>query len=410
MIRLVWKAYREGRIWALPLAAFSIGPILFGSGFTFLGHLQASTPWVWLCGWVGFMIGGSASGGEKKKLLDFVRARPISTRKQTIASALAGFGIILAVAVAAGIAFIIFHSREYGAFVNLHRVAVGMGYMVAITAGPFLVALLAGETLASRAGGLAALAAVLVVEFFRLTALHRVGLSDAMGWPDYTWLACGAGVTIAAFALGLRAEPQRRVVQNLAAVGFVVLAACLLHLVPDPLTGKSFGEYTWSNVSPDGRFAIVQHLNFAADPERLAPSRLVRLSDNTSWKITWPAGGWMMGETYWTRSNVGFAAHAGLLYTLRPADAGPPHLRAIPVGHGRYCYVLPSPSHRLAMVSSDAGDSRRKREFVDVETGRKVGPTLVGRFGRAWWQSDTEIGYTDKTGKRHIVRVVEEAR
>jgi hypothetical protein len=43
--------------------------------------------------------------------------------------------------------------------------------------------------------------------------------------------------------------------------------------------------------------------------------------------------------------------------------------------------------------------------FFNALTGREIGKPIrsVRNF---WWQSDTEVGYVDRGGSRHIVRVV----
>jgi hypothetical protein len=63
--------------------------------------------------------------------------------------------------------------------------------------------------------------------------------------------------------------------------------------------------------------------------------------------------------------------------------------------------VLPSPDGSSAIVES-RGRTGITLEFLDTKAGRILAPP-VREASACWWQSDSQVGYLDAGGKRHIL-------
>lgn len=439
MRRLLWKEFKERRVWAVLWAASMPGvAILARAGFC--GTVDALSAWFALPFLLSLLVGAGAYSSELTgERATFAYSRPISWKKMLLAKSLFGITIAVGSCVLAAVGYRLFCPPQYLPFATFSRLAQGVGTMSLFMCSAYLGGLLCSVVLPGVSGGiLVAIASLLLWSGIEAVVVgSRTRSEDSidmlMNWLTYGQVLGTVAAATVVMRFGLTLSTRARVVRFSIVVLTALLSASILAVtIPNDWTARSFvrKDYQWSSVSPSGKYAFA----FASIGTLLpgldydGSNYLVRLSDGKSWKMDLRG----MGARYDTLEEYGQGVGTGwesipiwywtssdtlLFYhdPFRPASGictvtvGPDDrliLQSVRVGSGNP-RLVPSPDGRYLMVVSPSfskGGGPTRLEFVDVEAARKIGPTIEGARSW-WWQSDHEVGYTDREGNRHILRV-----
>jgi len=446
MRRLLWKEFRERRLWGATWVASVVGVgALAHAGY--IGGMGQLSPWIKLPYFVSLAAGASAYVSELTgNRSAFAFSRPVSWKMMMLAKLL--YGILIAVVAAAlgAIAFRIFCPQEYLAFATFPQLVGGAGRLAWMMGSVYLAGLLCSTCLPGEAGGLLTVIASMLVVGGAESASHAVfkGLNERILG---LWLRNGqlvgtavAAIVTARFGLTLSTRARAGRYAAVFLVVFAGMGALGLTVPNNWITARLRSECEWSSVSPSGRYAFVRVGKCANEFFGLAIQSgyfdshdyLVRLSDGKTVNaaplgvsITFstyrhiPVPGGSGAETMplcnWTDEDTMFyyspppdgrrAANAtGEIRTIKMAADGTLVSQSIRVG-GKWSWLLPSADGRFAMLVT-YGTGTITLEFVDIEGARKL-DEKVEMAAAYWWQSDREVGYTDQEGERHIIRVAD---
>jgi hypothetical protein len=395
LIRLVWKNCRERRNRTLALMALSVGVVALGWGQPYVGSWRAFTPLTWLpaLGGLHLVFFGWRDPRHAQEP-DFLDSRPVSLRSLLLAAGLADLLMVTAVAIVTTLVYAAFHPPQYSAYLTAPRLAAGAGCLFLVMGIPCLCVWAVRALGGSRLGGALVLVGPAGTLLLRQ---YTSGTIQLTGWLEVAWLALAVGIGGSLLVIGLRMRPEQRLGMSMVAMISVI---GLHSMLPHPAPNRAPVKYTRSMVSSDVGYAIVQTLPMFGDPLRVWPSRIIRLSDGVEAEVDWPANG---VKTFWTKRGAAFAYAGGYLYTLRLSRAGKPILHRVQIGGAADNSMYPSPGADRAIVFWRYGGQRRFR-VVDVDTRHKL-TAKVERAQEMWWQSNTEIGYIDVKGNRHVARV-----
>ena len=437
MIRLVWKEAREKQYWALLLIAATVIPTLLRHGFSFCGDVWAFSRWAYLCVIVAAVLGASAYSTElAARAADFLCSRPISWKRVLLAKVAVAFGIIALAAILAAIAYRVTCPAAYTKFATVSRLTEGAGFAFALMAAGYLVGAACSVVLPGTFGGiltLLALVSAMGLHWLVLPLITPGGDPPALRYTA-SWSTSGfaMGAVLAAILIvrsGLTWSAESRAARYGLVVGIVVLCALPLDLLlPRPPTWRMFPpDYEWSSVGPDAECAIAVWPS--PDTGQFATkSRMIRASDRIEagidlpYRLFVPLPGsyYEMNGSLSSQGPIWTASNAAAFPISQVQVWGVARMDGIAIVHmdtaGRTVEtrirlaayeptILPSPDGRLVMVGSNPMD-RKILEFVDTESCRKLGPTIED-VREYWWQSNREIGYTDSSNRRHVVRLGE---
>jgi hypothetical protein len=394
MIRLMWKEFRERQKWAVGLGLLSVGIVVLGLGQTYVGTPGTFTLWTWLLcpAIVVFLTAGRPT---KRPASHFLESRPVPLYMLCFSYYLVDLILIVAVGLLTTAAYIMVHPPQYSLYLTFQRLLIGTGYLLLLMLIPWLAGAILGPLSVSRLAGLAALApavCILLLRQYTQGSLHLTGRMEA------AWLLCSILVAciLLAFARKLTIEQRSTFSLMTAATLFGLHSMISRPAVPAP------PKYTWSIVSPDCRYAIVQSLPFDQD-SRLHRSRIIRLSDGKSMMAFWPSCAYGQ-ETFWTRNDTAFMITGNSLKTLPVGDTGAPRIRSVRLAGVQPEKALPSPGRDYVALCIRDSHFETSLRVLQVEPPKMLNVRLTGTKDY-WWQSNTEIGYTDVYGERHIVRV-----
>jgi hypothetical protein len=454
MLRLIWKEYREQRLWLLPLLASTVGLIAFRQSYTFCG--SEFEGWVVLSFIAALLFGAGAYSSEiAKGRADFLYSRRVSWKKVAMAKLLVGLGLILTTLVLAAATYKFLCPGPLARFATIDRLGLGMVYAILLTVLPYLAGVVCSVVLPGVFGGmivaLAALAAF-AVNAQPLASAHQLFSPASMLYGWFLALAFAALVTVR-FGVTLPTASRLHRYALIAIVVGIALGSTLgqTHL-DDRIASIPPSQYTFLSLSPDGQYALAQWERLGRIPPSQSgvdsslesqippiPLYLVRLSDGSKVKV----GGLSHSprQCYWTdaRTAVVFDISAHRVYTVSAASEDGPlgkkaTVRFLDVGEIPTSLIIPSPNRHLALgVSIDqprfrgyafpmtaqpldrlAGEVTRMMAEAAAKTSTiqvidLAGPRFVGgpirNAASFWWQSDDEIRRVGRAGHLHIVKV-----
>ena len=452
MGRLLWKEFRERRLWAIPLVLSVVGVVAAGMRYTFCGNVLYLVRWAIPSALVALLVGMGAYSSEIAwGTPDFLFSRSISWKRVMLAKVLFALGLIVSSAVLGAIVYRIVCPEPYVKFATLAGLARGVGIALLIMVSGYLAGAISSVLFPGYIGAILTFvslgivlsgALALITEFFDYQGLpNRI----VPAWWLAALIAC---LVVLRFGMTLTIEARaRRFV--LVFAGFAILFMVGCFLFPRQMLVYMPPRTQILTISPDGRYAVATERGDwrVRDGYRAAPVRLymVDLSSGAkasvssshdgiavidggqvlvyspfAWEhlgareVRWSPNGtvYFVSQDYTTR----FVRHC--LITLRLDAKRKVILRRIPLQTTGGDNPVPSPDGRLAAVFQWEKDSRvGSVQVLDIDRGRSLGavtdrvgwPVREGVYlGSAWWwQSNTEIGYMDKHDNRRIVRVVE---
>jgi len=429
VIRLLWKDYREQRLWALWLVAMALGPLAFGRDYAFCRDISRIPPWLIL--WVmplfaaALFLGLNTYSSEiARGAGQFLYSRRVSWKAILATKLASGIAVIIGSAIITALGYRLLCPAPLLRFATLDRLASGAGHIALSTGWAYLFGVVCSVALPGVSGGVLIAVASMMVIGLSGAALEQLGLPGETSFRLWG-VALGIAVIITVRS-GLLLPTKARVGRYvLTAVTTAALLAALLliagrHNLPAWVSGHSeMSDHYCISVSPDGAYVVANRLvpigsrrEMRTYMVRMADRSGVRLDAGQPRAILWAAWRWIGPKTV-----VSSDGRLVLVARIKTAANIPMRkvvsVKAITLAGGAppyYVPLLPSPDGKLAVVQSNIADSpARDLRFVDIENIRPLKLT-VHNAQNYWWQSDTEVGYVDSGKKRHIVRVVEEAR
>lgn len=462
MRRLLWKEYRERRLWAIPLMASVVGVIALGRAYTYCGDLSTFTGWVIPSALVAMLFGMSAYSSELAwETPDFLHSRPVSWKRMLAAKLVFGLGIIVLVVLLGALAFRLGAPEPYRRFASVVEIAPGVGLAMLWMGIPYLIGFCCSVVFPGTIGAILMLVAFGIAIAGEFAFLNRLALArdDLYLFAWFLALPLAALLVIRfGLTLSIASRVKRYALAVILVVGVLTTADTITHW--DPWCSDVSGERKIS-ISPDGRFALVIETRTSAKKERpyydAGTVSIVRLADNrvaTGIRMDFrDAGNWKAKQEQWDRWNSAYEIrwtpngtayifdyncvtdrHGKRRYvipTMKMAASGRAQAQAIEgrplpppeIVNGKtvqsyVSYLMTSPDGRIASLLIYSLTSGWRLDFVDVERMRVLPVVLRDickketrgkyawfRFPTLWWQSNDEIGYIDPNGQRRIVRV-----
>ena len=418
MRRLIWRELRERSGWAVVLALSCVGVTLVLRRFTFVGGFSAATAWLWLPIATAFLFGLGAFSSEQAGSADFLYSRPVSWKKMLLAKVAAALVVIVGSVVLSAVVYRLIRPEQYAQFTTVPHLARGAAYTAALLMVAYLFGLAYSPPLPGVFGGIVTFIALMValgLETSVYQALSNRGAADAamvsVRWLC-GWIAGSAAATVVLARFGMTLPTPARVLRYAVVVLVVVVPATgLMSVIPRNRTRIDFGmesRLSQTSFSPDGRYALVERtrlLDLLQTPASPATDVfLLRISDQKSAKLSYE-GPLIVGlRAAWARSDAVVYRDPHGIRIARMEPNGSIVEKTVQVFPGSRGFFLPSADRRYALVLYQKGEIE-KAAVVDVERAVRVGPILED-VKKRWWQSNTEVGYIDAAGKRHIVSVV----
>jgi hypothetical protein len=457
MIALLWKEYREKRLWVLMMTAGAAVIVARGSGYTFvsMGGLGALLD-VWsdqctIMMLVAYLFGAGTFASEIDRSAQFLFSQPVSWKKVLAAKLLAGVTVLTVSAVLAAIIYRLLCPEQYARFATVERLSFGVLWAVVLTGIPYLVGLVSSTVLPGVAGG-ALVGAVLMGAMgvnVALAARHNLD-PDTLVISPVGWIVAPIVAMLVTARFGLTLQARDRIGRySLIVLGVVGLGLISgpLHWGPDVAMRRLLNgsRPPCSYVGPDGVHAVMYR---DSSCEFVGPGRARSTFTVEEWPwpvaLFWPASNTIVYSPRVDQMQGRISASSDS--APRPATAPPD-----PVGEGwltpdgkpgPLVVVRMDPSGRLVTrkirTSLRLADPRvlvpspnsKRYLVVPVKWGagrampdsawglasiRKTGlvgvldcegacalRTLPVHASAIWWQSDTKIGWTDNGARRFL--------
>lgn len=419
MRRLLWKELREKWLWLLLLVASTSGLILCHDAYFFLG--KSWSGWGLLSVLAALGLGTSAYSTELAGgAADFIRSRPVSWKKMLLAKVILGFAFLIFTALLATLVFRVTCPPQYLRFADLSHLLTGFGIAMAFLGCAYIAGFVCSVVLPGPLGGMLLVAAIPTSYFLWQYCLQQAHAQPRAYWSGYLIVigALVASVLISRF--GLTLPTARKVTRYLSVIAvFVLIGLPLDYCVKsDPLFS---GTYTYWNISEDGKYAALEQQHHGLNNrDYVRHSYFVRLSDGTKAPTVWPDDS--LAPSYWHRGTLAVVygkdgvqgaesdrvENHNTLWMGRMDASGRLHHIMYPLNrYGEFNFaIVPSPSGRLIMVAAAMDkDWNQRLTFAVMDSMRPIGGVVEGAVRDYWWQSETEVGYTDRKGKRHFLRV-----
>lgn len=420
MRTLMWKEFREKRLWIVPLVISTAGVVLMGWGYTFCGNMYTYTPLIGVSALVALLMGaGTYSRELSGDTADFLYSRPVSWKRIMLAKLAVGLGIILAAAVVAAVVYRVTVPEPYLRFATVEALLRGVGIAMLVMVVPYLVASLTSVVLPGMIGGILMLIAVFTVvgiEMFlvnvgnfgrdqsNVVSVVDVPFMALISWPV---ALVAAGLLTARFGLTL-STGARALRYVLITLGIVAVLTPVDFMLKDKINEWLYRPQVDSfAISPTGRFVLAE---MTSDPRYGGSLYLVRLSDGKRERLDsyqYGLGYWYGDRRYALMSNGSGedVRHYRMEIAWMDRD-GELERRNVELGSAWYMYLIPSYSGRYAAVDIRNRDREQWHmvKFVDVEKGELMDTPDIGTSNwRRYWVSDREFIYFDEKGVRHTV-------
>lgn len=439
MKRLLWKEFRENRVWALPLIASTVGVLFLHQGYTFFGNYAVFSPLIGISAIVALLFGTGAYASELSgDKADFLYSRPVSWKRILLAKLTIGFCFILSAAVLSAIVYRLICPDLYVPFATLPALMKGVGLAVLLMGIPYIVGVACSVVFPGFLGGILTLLMVLVLGSLQMLILNETSIVPyatqiiageykanapyfaLLSWPLALLLA-GLYTVRSGLTLSTGARVRKYT---------IVLAIFVVLLIPaDMIISCGIAAPQWLNhgtvdnvmISPDGKYALVQSYETLI---RLSDKKFVQFRGGNSYQdLGWCGEGKLYfirkgADRYYSQAKHAYPpAKSNSYLTLIKMDReGKLHQKTINLGYWSWIQAHPSPySNMIALVGTDF--QLRKRSILFVDTAKeRILPQIVTvdlRFTRVWWKSKNEIVYftpsnkLGEEGKRHTLRVVD---
>lgn len=157
MAQLLWKEYREKRLWLLLVAGAVVFVVLMKSAYTFIGDWNPGRSlWDLLPCVLAILMGLSACSSELAgETASFLYSRPVSWKKLLLAKLAVGIGILAAAAIIGAIVYRVTCPAAYVRYATLGSLAQGVGEALLLTGLPYLVGFAMSVVLPGLLGGTA---------------------------------------------------------------------------------------------------------------------------------------------------------------------------------------------------------------------------------------------------------------
>jgi ABC-type transport system involved in multi-copper enzyme maturation permease subunit len=368
MKRLFWKEFREKRLWIPVLSLIAIFIVVRGSAFTFIGHDNAFSKWLFLFFITAFLFGAGAFKGEiGTGSIDFLFSRPVSWKKFLAMKVLADLFIILIAVTIAAITYRIIRPEQYAAFTTLAHLAVGIGNGMIWFSIAYTLGLACSVIIPGALGGVLVMFAIMIIGMVWATVCNRVNWIDMNAAGFAVLLAPAiAMLVIVRFGLTLPVRPRINryaltliAVMTVITVGFTILPSSVKEFWADNEPA------CWTFASPDGRYLIAQKDFVISSPldsdssysRALTSTCFIRLSDGKKNIVLWPLG----SRAFWINGNVAYDHNGNTLH--------------------------------IAVINKNGKITTQEVYMPDPKRPYPL------------WQSGKEVGYTDSTGKNHTIKV-----
>lgn len=410
MIRLLWKEAREKRPWLLPLAASTAVPMAFGKGLVLAGDWDAFSSWALLSMLAALLLGASSFSSELAgRTADFAFSRPISWKKLVLAKVMVGLGLIILTTILATFTFAAFKPAAYVRFASAPDLTAGAMRVALVLGVAYLIGLAGSTVLPGTVGSLLVVMIVWLSVIFdqMLAEMFHQDLLWGSGWSFFARIAGAAAGTILLARFGLTLPTSRRMARYLLVLCIASVVGLPLDFVMnphyEPLPGRSVSAAI--NLSPDGRRAVVR-------VRRVFPIRrtarvscyFLRYPSFTTAKIPldWCDLLDVGSQPMWARQEALVGVAWDYLWILRMDRKGGSHGGLIAMNEPDE--VCPSPDGRWVMAANYT-DTGSNLSFIDIQKARLLKGVKVQRAGNYWWQSDSEVGYTDAHNVRHFLEL-----
>jgi hypothetical protein len=427
MTRLIWKEYREKRLWLPALAASVVGVVIAGQGYTYCGEIGAFTSWIALSLLSAFLLGAGAHSSELTGgTADLLYSRGASWKRALLSKLAVGAAMILLASALGAITYYFLRPEPLARFATFDRLALGFAYASLLMGAAYVVGFACSTALPGAFGG-----ALTALGMAGVMAMHAGVLAQGNRREMYCLTGWTVGPVVAAIVtarFGLTLTMRERAIRYACIAVPVSIVVCQLWWSFTPTYAGAKGSRLFTSVSPDERYAVTNVQRWDQDAYT-SDMYVMKLSDNSKFRVLRNAPN--PHQFYWVDAGAAvlIGDTSGPPYVLRIAPGEAPLKKRATIrtlGYRNAWVIVPSPSRKLAIVAWGKGplEIRPFRgmlvgfkdtwastlglcmlQVIDVTSGRRLGP-LVESASDFWWQSDTEIGYGEKNGKRHIVRIV----
>jgi len=416
MRQLLWKEWRERRIWLLCWGALISGIIACGAGSYFLGSPNSdigwATPWLMI---ISMFVGAGAYASELAPgRAAFAYSRPVSWQALLLSKLLPALACAVAAVVLGVLLFRLLCPAPYLPFISAGHLALGALQLCWMVAGNYLCGLACSVVLPGIAGGVLTLTCTVLIMFAAGMIINLLPEVDGSFWFYCGWQC---GVLLAAMLLlrfGVTLPTPMRIARYARYYLLVTGCAVLLALaLPEHRLATMLGQYHVDeiNTSPSGRYALVSYPKSATIPTLITSltisggttmQYLLRLSDGAAWKPNFPTYCWASDALcYYYESGSG--SHR--LFTHRLDARGSLTSQQLNIGPTfKDPLTVLSPDQRYLLIVEPGGEHRLA--CVELSTLRILPLAMKGVIN-SWWQSAHEIGYVDfqhgRSTTRHII-------
>jgi len=453
MTRLLWKEFRERRLWALVWAVAILGVSLFGQGQAFCGERELFfRPGLWVPVLLAVLVGAGTYAGELiGDRATFTFSRPIDWRALLAAKLLFGAILVFGTPLLAALCFRLSSPAAYHPLMTPAHVLVGVwGVGWKLGAG-YLFGLACSVVKPGFAGGMMTVTAtflgLLVLEILLVSLVVMPYYSthpDANPFGGFVnvmvpclaaWVAalCAAApITRFGLTQGVDVRIKRFaltygvVLLGIGALGIAVpkgwMDALLLRWVPATTIISPSGKYALVGYdrNPFGWHILGDYGEMGANPQGRR-AHIIRLSDGVSvMELTGNDAYAMTGfkPWHWVSDDCAYFHDYDIQTRRQWLCIVHPSARAITrIGtvENRQELLSPDSAHLLRMQYLGGVPKRVATKYtlsvIDLATAREhtLGTVAVdnAQYGSPWWQNNAEIGYQNEQKERRMIRLSE---
>lgn len=436
MKSLLWKEFREKRLWLPAILLSIIGPVLLGQGYTFYGPLQ-----VMQYGWIApsllvvlFLGFATYSSELSAGTTDLLGSRPVSWKKILTAKLVLGLVLIVPTVLLAAALYRLTCPEAYIRYATPAILGERAGLSMAALFVFYLIGLSCSVVLPGMVGALMVFLAVSIAQGAHLMLMNS-GQTESLlkEIPLFSIISWWIGIIVAAMlilrfgiTLSLSSRAKKFAVIALAVVPFVAAVDFL-----PQVRAKRENPHVPPviSLSGSGQYALVNELSVPARSKDFHGVYFVRLSDmkkvRTSFSTDidgWPY--WIGDDAYLVKSatinpevkDYGRRKRKFWFTAYLSSKTGVPRSLRVFLGQTSglqyYDHSGTSPDRKLAAIMFTDHVGRRHNEyfleFIDLERGKKLKtriklPTYLYRKYECpvgfEWRPGNVIRFMDPTSK-----------
>ncbi|MDO8586028.1 MAG: hypothetical protein Q7T82_03215 [Armatimonadota bacterium] len=407
MRRLLWKEFREKWLWFPALTLSLVGPTAFGKSLMFFG--DEPSPWFAASMGVALLLGAASHSREiAGEAASFLRSRPISWKKATLAKIPISLVTIVTASFIAAVVFRLRCPSDYVALVTAGQLWRGACFTVLTLGCTYLAGFVCSIALPGVLGGVLTFLAVAIPAALQGMIYEASFKNTTVAWSAYAWVLGAVIACLAIVRFGLTLPLKQRIKRFAAVLAAIVAIGVVLDFAsPHKPNLVILPGFAALSLSPDGNYALAEVTGVRFFQPRMIEHVIVSTTTGERGRFRLPPD-YYAEDPRWTSNSVLYAVRQNRLWVARLAD-GKVIVRSLKLGgHSKEYYVqggdLVSPAGRFLALYRNFPSHSWQIEIFDMEGVRQV-----GRYYEAyvpWWQSNTEIGYVDAKGERHIVNVL----